>query len=290
MITKFKTIGIIGKFAATSVEETLCSLGNFLLKQGADVYLDETTAEVWPGHPLKAASRDEMGQKCDLVIVVGGDGTFLGVARSLAEYDNVALLGLNLGHLGFLTDISPDEMETRLTEILRGKYIEEDRFLLNAKVLRNDEVISNNDAFNDVVVHKADVARMIEIDVYVNETQITTLHSDGLIISTPTGSTAYALSGGGPLVEPELNAIILVPICPHTMSHRPIVIDGNSVVDVVIKGESTGQAQLTCDGQLGTTLKYGDRLIVSKKPHIVRMIHPTDHNHFQILRNKLGWG
>jgi NAD+ kinase len=288
--SKFKNIGIIGKYAATSVGESLHNLGKFLLDKGVTVYLDDATAKVWPDHTLNVATRDEMGQKCDLVIVVGGDGTFLGAARSLCEYDNVTLLGLNLGWLGFLTDISPDEMETRLSEILAGKYIEEDRFLLHVKVLRNGKLFAESDALNDVVVHKSDVARMIEIDIHVNETQITTLRSDGLIVSTPTGSTAYALSGGGPIMEPELNAVLLVPICPHTMSHRPVVIDGNSVVEVVIKGDQVSEAQMTCDGQYGIALTYGDRLIIRRKPQIIRLIHPHDHNHFHILRSKLGWG
>lgn len=187
-----------------------------------------------------------------------------------------------------MTDISPDEFETKLDRILAGEYLEEDRFLLNSTVIRSGEMIDESIAFNDVVIHKCDVARMIEIDVYIDGVMVNTLRSDGLIISTPTGSTAYALSGGGPLMEAELNAMVLVPICPHTMSNRPIVIDAHSVVEVVIKG--TGDAQLSCDGQINQKLQFNDGLIIRKHNHMVRMIHPADHNHFHILRAKLGWG
>jgi NAD+ kinase len=289
MVEKFKRIGIIGKYADTSVSETLRTLTDYLQSRDITLLLDDATAEVWPDHGLEIANREQLGRQCDLAIIVGGDGTFLNAARSLAHHE-IALLGLNLGRLGFLTDISPDQMQTKLDEIFAGQYTEEDRFLLQCRVIRDGEMISQSDAFNDVVVHKWDVARMIEVDTYVNGTFVNTLRSDGLIVSTPTGSTAYALSGGGPILQPCLNAMILVPICPHTMSNRPIVIDANTVVEIVIKGQGQVHAQISCDGQINLGVVAGDRVQIRKKEHAVRMIHPVDHDHFHILREKLNWG
>ena len=286
----FKTIGIIGKYAAPTVSGPLRALVNFLRTKEIHLLLDYDTAMVWSDHGLDVIERGQMGSHCDLVIVVGGDGTFLNAARTLGGAHDMALLGLNLGRLGFLTDISPDQMESKLERILNGEFLEEDRFMLHASVIRNNQLQHEHLAFNDVVVHKQDVARMIEIDTYIDATFITNMRSDGLIVSTPTGSTAYALSGGGPIMEPELNAMLLVPICPHTLNNRPIVIDANTVVEIVIKGDGNSSAQVSCDGQMNEKLNCGDRLIIRKYEHMIRMIHPADHNHFHILRAKLGWG
>lgn len=289
MVEKFKKIGIIGKYADSSVSETLRALSDYLQSRDIDILLDDATAAVWPDHGLEIANREQLGRKCDLAIIVGGDGTFLNAARSLAHHD-IALLGLNLGRLGFLTDISPSDMQDRLDEIFAGQYTEEERFLLQCRVLRDGEQINQSDAFNDVVIHKSDVARMIEVDTYINGTFVYTLRSDGLIVSTPTGSTAYALSGGGPIIQPCLNAMTLVPICPHTMSNRPIVIDANTVVEIVVKGQGQVHAQISCDGQINLGVVAGDRIQIRKKEHPVNMIHPVDHDHFRILREKLNWG
>ena len=289
MAETFKQIGIIGKYADTSVADTLASLRDFLLEHQMSCLLDEATARFWPEHQLEVASRDELGQRCNLVIVVGGDGTLLNAARSLAQYDP-ALLGLNLGRLGFLTDISPSEMVEKLTEILAGRFNEEERFLLSCRIIRDGEQINQSDAFNDVVIHKWDVARMIEVDTWINGTFVNTLRSDGLIVSTPTGSTAYALSGGGPILQPCLEAMVLVPICPHTMSNRPIVISADNVVEIIVKGQDQSHAQVSCDGQINIGLVAGDRIQIRKLEHTVRLIHPVDHDHFHILRAKLHWG
>lgn len=289
MAETFKHIGIIGKYADNSVGDTLRTLRDYLLERQLIPLLDEATARFWPDHQLELASRDELGRQCDLVIVVGGDGTLLNAARSLAVHDP-ALLGLNLGRLGFLTDISPDHMHEKLDEILSGRFNEEDRFLLNCRIIRDGELLSESDALNDVVIHKWDVARMIEVDTYINAAFVNTLRSDGLIVSTPTGSTAYALSGGGPILQPCLNAMVLVPICPHTMSNRPIVISADSVVEVVIKGQDHSHAQVSCDGQINLGLVAGDRIQIRKLEHTIRLIHPVDHDHFHVLRAKLNWG
>lgn len=289
MADTFRRAGIIGKYADPTVGTTLRALADILAARGVEMLLDEATAEVWTDHGLKVASRETIGSQCDLAIVVGGDGTLLNAARSLAPFD-IALAGINLGHLGFLTDISPGEMEQRLDEIFAGQYIEDQRFLLHCTVLREGEHINESVALNDVVVHKWDVARMLETETYVNGLFLNKLRSDGLIVSTPTGSTAYALSGGGPILQPCLNAIVLVPICPHTMSNRPIVVDGNSTIEIIIRGNGHAHAQVTCDGQINFGLLAGDRVRVRKAEHKVRLIHPVDHDHFHILRNKLNWG
>ncbi len=289
MADTFKRAGIIGKYADPTVSTSLKVLADYLAARQIEVLLDEATAEVWGDHGLTVASREDIGRQCDTVVVVGGDGTLLNAARSLAPFD-IALIGVNQGRLGFLTDISPGEMEEKLDEIFAGQYSEDERFLLHCTVLRDGEHINESAALNDVVVHKWDVARMLETETYVNGHFLNHLHSDGLIVSTPTGSTAYALSGGGPILQPCLNAVVLVPICPHTMSNRPIVVDGNSTIEIIVRGAGHAHAQVTCDGQINFGLVAGDRVRVRKGEHKVRLIHPVDHDHFHTLRTKLNWG
>lgn len=283
MPEKFKTIGLIGKHGEVSPRETLLDLGRFLLERGHRVLLEENTANRVPGHNMIAASLDDLGVESDLAIVVGGDGTLLHTARSLADYE-VPLLGINLGRLGFLADVLPDEMLTTLEQIFSGEYREECRFLLSAEI---DGV--HHTAFNDVVVHKWNIARMIEFETYINGSFVNVQRSDGIIISTPTGSTAYALSGGGPLVHTDLNATLLVPICPHTLSNRPIVVDGDSEIEIVVCDPAENiHLRVTCDGQTSLPLR-GDRVNIRKHSHPVRLIHPLNHDYFYILRTKLGW-
>lgn len=285
----FKSVGLIGKYEDPGVAGTISTLGAFLQSHGLRALLDENTARAVPDHGLETADRDGIGRQCDLAIVIGGDGTFLNAARSLAD-SGVPLLGVNLGRLGFLVDVSPRDMLDRLTEILAGTYIEEERFLLHSKVYRGEEVLGEADAFNDVVVHKWDVARMIEFETYIDETPLNSHRADGLIVATPTGSTAYALSGGGPIVHPALNAVVVVPICPHTLSDRPIMISADSRIDVVIGGPSRLEARVTCDGQHAIRLEPGDRVSIWKKERKVRLIHPASYDYYAILRAKLNWG
>ncbi|MCW8906990.1 MAG: NAD(+) kinase [Sedimenticola sp.] len=283
MPEKFKTIGLIGKHGAVSPRETLLDLGRFLLERGHRVLLEENTANRVPNHNMIAASLDDLGVESDLAIVVGGDGTLLHTARSLADYE-VPLLGINLGRLGFLADVLPDEMLTTLEQIFSGEYREECRFLLSAEI---DGV--HHTAFNDVVVHKWNIARMIEFETYINGSFVNVQRSDGIIVSTPTGSTAYALSGGGPLVHTDLNATLLVPICPHTLSNRPIVVNGDSEIEIVVCDPAENiHLRVTCDGQTSLPLQ-GDRVTIRKHSHPVRLIHPLNHDYFYILRTKLGW-
>lgn len=288
MSREFNKIGLIGKYGDTDVADTLIHLSQYLQEQGCEVVLEDKTAAMLSSNTLPVASQDEIGQQCDLAITVGGDGSLLNAARNLINY-NIPILGVNLGRLGFLVDISPDEMNERMDEILGGKYEEEHRILLNASIQHKDGTTSQSDAFNDVVIHKWEAARMIETETYINGKFLNFMRSDGLIVSTPTGSTAYALSGGGPILEPDMDAMVLVPICPHTMSYRPIVIDGDSKIEITVK-KGTTKAQVSCDGQINLGLVSGDKILIRKKDKVVRLIHPCKHNHYEILRAKLHWG
>lgn len=289
MARKFHCIGLIGKFGDPGVGAVIHTLSAHLRQRGLKVLLDEATAELVPGHGLDIAERSELGKQCDLVIVIGGDGSLLNAARSLANYE-VPLLGVNQGRLGFLADISPDQMLERLDEILAGQYIEEERLLLHTVIHRNGQPVNDSDAFNDVVLHKWNAARMIEFDTHINGQFVNTYRSDGLIVATPTGSTAYALSSDGPILYPTLNVIVLVPICPHTMSNRPIVVDGDSQIEITVRDIAQSAAQLTCDGQINLDVLEGDLIKIYKKRKCARLIHPATHDYYEMLRAKLHWG
>lgn len=285
---KFNTIGIITKPQAESARQTLQSLCSFLETKNCDIILDEHIPDTVSCGDFKTASREQMGKQSDLVIVVGGDGTILNAVRSLV-HANVPLVGINVGRLGFLADISPDELEISLTEILNGSYSEEQRILLEMQVLRNNKVIFEADAFNDVVVHIRDVARMIEFETRINDQFVNYQRADGMVVATPTGSTAYALSSGGPILHATLNSITLVPISPHTLSSRPLVIDAGSHIDILICNTKDGIAQATCDGHLSTDLHVGDHIKITRKQDRITLLHPKKHNYFEILRAKLHW-
>ncbi len=283
----FKRVGLLGKSEDRNVSMTLRALTAYLEQQKIRILLDQSIAGIFPEPPHPVADRQTLADSCDLAIVVGGDGTLLNAARSLAE-SGIAVLGINLGRLGFLVDVSPEDMTQQLQKILAGDFIEEQRTLLHATVTRNDEILSETSALNDVVVHKKDVARMIELDTWIDDYFVNTNRSDGLIISTPTGSTAYALSGGGPILHPRLDAITLVPICPHTLSNRPIVVHDESVIKIIIH-EGTLEATVSCDGQVSHTLEAGDHITLRKHEHSLRLLHPQGHDYFAILREKLRW-
>lgn len=288
MSPHFKCVGLIGKAAGDGVAETLQTLAGYLQQIGTEIRLDEGIAGLLGDSDHPVLTRTELASTCDLAIIVGGDGTLLNAARSLAEADT-AVLGVNLGRLGFLVDVSPDEMTHQLDRIMAGNFSQEDRSLLHAAVSRDGQVLSESTALNDVIVHKRDIARMIELDTWIDGHFLNTNRSDGLIVATPTGSTAYALSGGGPIVHPRLAAITLVPICPHTLSNRPVVIDDESVIEIILH-EGTLEATVSCDGQVSQPLQSGDHVTVRKHSHALRLLHPTDHEYFTVLRKKLRWG
>jgi NAD+ kinase len=287
MNTPFGRVGLIGKSGDRNVSATLRALAALLDRHRLQVRVDDGVADMLDGGSHPVVTREALARECDLAIVVGGDGTLLNAARSLAD-PGCAVLGVNLGRLGFLVDVSPEEMDAQIGSILGGDFIEEQRTLLHAAVTRDGVAIGESTALNDVIVHKKDIARMIELDTWIDGHFLNRNRSDGLIIATPTGSTAYALSGGGPILHPNLHAFTLVPICPHTLSNRPIVINHDSRIEIVIH-EGALQAQISCDGQVNLTLDPGDRVTVRRHEHDLRLIHPSGHDYFDILRRKLRW-
>lgn len=285
----FHKIGIIGRLGSQQVVDTVFRLKQFLVEKKLEVLLEQSIANAIGVQGSEVASYKVMGETCDLVIVVGGDGSVLGAARELAPYD-IPLLGINRGNLGFLTDIHPDVLETQITEVLAGRYIVEERFLLKAHTYHSGECNGYADALNDVVLHAGLSARMIEFEIYLDGQFICSQRADGLIIATPTGSTAYALSAGGPIVHPKLDAILVVPMCPHTLSSRPIVVDGDSELKIVISPNMDVNPVVSCDAQHDINCVPGDILKVQKHQYKVKLLHLLDYNYYEICRNKLGWG
>lgn len=284
----FKKIGLVAKPEEEKVRKALSKLVAFLKNRNFEIAVDKPCAAQLTPEELTGLTPLETDQ-CDLLIAIGGDGTLLHAAHQLPSFD-VRLLGINLGRLGFLTDISPDEMDERLDRILAGEFIEEQRAILKCSVFRNEQVMATHYALNDAVIQKWDTARLIRFDTYVNDAFVNSQRSDGVIISTPTGSTAYALSCGGPILHPGLNAIALVPICPHTLSNRPIVIDGNSRISIEVGTPEADRARLTCDGDVKYALAQDDRINIEKSERFIRLIHPQDHDYYATLRAKLQWG
>ncbi|MGJ7458654.1 NAD(+) kinase [Halomonas sp. MA07-2] len=284
----FRTIGLIGRLGSPKVVDTLKRLIRFLEKRGHHVIIEDRTATVLLDHGHAEASRRTMGQLCDLVIVVGGDGSLLGAARTLC-HSGTLVLGVNRGRLGFLTDISPDEFETRVGEVLDGRYEVEERFLLDAELYRDGTLVGSGDALNEVVLHPGKAVRMIEFELFIDGQFVYSQRSDGLIIATPTGSTAYALSGGGPIMHPKLDVVTLVPMFPHTLSSRPIVIDAASEIRIHIGETNQTYPHISCDGQTRAVAKPDDVLVIRRKPQCVQLVHPLGHNFYEVLRSKLGW-
>ena len=285
----FRHIGILGR-ESPGVAETLERLVHFLVSRQLNVVIGDWLEPLWHGEPLSVCSRDTMGEIVDLVIVIGGDGSLLSAARRLAHHD-VPVLGINRGRLGFLTDIAPDDIEQQVGAVLDGQYWTEPRFLLDAEVKRHGLSIGLADALNDVVVNSGSCAKMIEFDLYIEGEYVYRQRSDGIIIATPTGSTAYSLSAGGPIMHPRLDAIALVPMSPHTLSSRPIVVAGTSEIKIVLaENNQIQQVPVTCDGQINLTLQPGDTVTVRKKPHKLKLLHPLGHNFYASCRDKLGWG
>ena len=285
---QFRNIGIIGRMGSVKVVESLRQLKQYLINNNYHVVIEEDTSTMLPGHGLQVASKKLLGEICDLVIVVGGDGSLLGAARELAK-SKIPLLGVNRGRLGFLTDISPSDLEERLAKVLQGEYIEENRFLLDGHVERNGQPLGFGTALNDVVLHPGKSTRMIGFDLYIDGHFVYSQRSDGLIVATPTGSTAYSLSAGGPIMHPKLDAVVLVPMFPHTLSSRPIVVDGKSEIKLVIGETNETYPQISFDGQMNIACAPGDIIRITKKPFKIKLIHPVDHNFYATCRDKLGW-
>ncbi|MDX1524716.1 MAG: NAD(+) kinase [Pseudidiomarina maritima] len=284
----FQTIALLGKVNHEATRTTLFTLEQNLLKLGYQVIIESRTAEQLSGTQARVMSLLELGQHADLAIVVGGDGNMLGAARILCDFD-IGVIGVNRGNLGFLTDLDPDHVIEQLKAVLAGDYQTEQRFLLQTEVIHHGQTKAVGRAINEVVLHSDKVAHMIEFEVYVDNQFVYSQRSDGLIISTPTGSTAYSLSGGGPIVVPNLHAISLVPMFPHTLSSRPIVVDATSTIKLRAATDND-DLQLSCDGHVRMKVAAGDEVIIQQHPHKLCLVHPHDHSYFRVLRNKLGWG
>jgi NAD+ kinase len=285
----FNTIGLIGKPNHEGASATITALYQFLTEQNYKVLIESSVAPSIDIDKLAVNTLMEIGEQADLAIVVGGDGYMLGAARVLSCYD-VGVIGVNRGNLGFLTDLSPDELLEPLQEILQGKSRCEQRFIIEAEVYRHGKLKSSNSAVNEAVLHAGKVASMIEFEVYIDGSFMFSQRSDGLIVSTPTGSTAYSMSAGGPILTPNLNALSLVPMFPHTLTSRPIVVDGNSEIKLVLANENYENLQVSCDGHVILAVMPGDEVIIRKSAYTLRLIHPLDHDYFNVLRSKLGWG
>ncbi|MDF1821866.1 MAG: NAD(+) kinase [Alcanivoracaceae bacterium] len=283
----FRNIGLIAKSESEQALYSLRQLVHFLEGRDCTVILDEELAAALPEPGLQAGSRTQLGESCDLVIVVGGDGCLLGAARDLARYD-VPVLGINRGRLGFLTDILPSEIETRVAQVLSGDYTIEQRFLLEMEVRRGKNSAGRGSALNDIVLLSGDSVHMIEFELFIDGNYVYTQRSDGLIVSTPTGSTAYALSGGGPIMHPKMDAMVLVPLNPHTLTSRPLVVDGNSELKIHVTTTKL-QPLVSCDGQEGVRLQLDDVIYVRKKPYRLKLLHPPGHDFYEACRSKLGW-
>lgn len=287
MKSAFQTVAIIGKYMNPEIREQILMLANFLAERQVGVLIEEQTAEQSNIKEYPAVHIDAIGNNADLAVVVGGDGTMLSAARALVDYD-IPLVGINRGRFGFLTDLSAECMLPCMEKILAGKYTTEERILLSASISRYGEVIDRGRALNDVVVNKSGVARLIELEVYIDGQFVYRQRSDGLILATPTGTTAYSLSAGGPILHPTLDAIAMVPICPHTLSNRPIAINSASKVEItLIHAED---ARVHFDGQVQVSLQQGDTVFVQRLEKTILLLHPAAHSHYGMLRDKLRWG
>jgi NAD+ kinase len=287
--TPIRTVGLFGKYGskgAGGVIEKVCSL---LRGRGLEVLLEESTAEFMDKPCAPSRPLSDIGTVIDLAIVAGGDGTMLHVARQMAPH-GVPLIGVNLGRLGFLTDLPTERLQIDLTHILDGDFETEERILLEAEVVRDGHVRHSANALNDVVINKGALARLIEFETWVDGEFVNTTRADGIIIATPTGSTAYALSAGGPILHPTLPAIVIVPICPHTLSDRPLAISSDSSIEIVMVSTSQQSAHVTFDGQTNFALHDQDRIRVRRAEKPAILIHPKRRNHYEVLRAKLGWG
>ncbi|HBY00290.1 MAG TPA: NAD(+) kinase [Gammaproteobacteria bacterium] len=288
-MTDFKRIGLVGRPDHSGVVDSLLRLLAFLGNQDVDIVLDDVTARLIENPGVNECTREELSSRCDLVIVVGGDGSILNVAKFIAS-DQVPVIGINRGKLGFLTDVLPNEIETNIANVLNGDYSVDKRFLLDVVARRGTTEHNLGSALNDVVLHPGKAAQMIEFELFIDDKFVYSQESDGLIVSTPTGSTAYSLSAGGPIMHPHLNAVVLVPMYPHSLNSRPIVIDGDSEIKLIVAAKESLEPQLSCDGEVLYTAVAGDEFLVTKKTVPLQLIHPPNHSFYQACRSKLGWG
>jgi NAD+ kinase len=280
-------IGVVTKPSKPEAEPVLRNLIAWLRERGREVVLDREAAAIVPGAG-PGLPRDEVVAWADLVIVLGGDGTILSVARLIGSRE-VPILGVNLGGLGFLTEITLDELFPTLEAVLRNEFNVSRRLTLTARVLRGGEPIASYEALNDAVITKTALSRIVDLETHVNGEYVATFRADGLIVSTPTGSTAYCLAAGGPIIYPSLPAVVIIPICPHTLTNRPLVLPDSAVVEI-IQGSAGEDVHLTVDGQVGVGLRHRDVVALKRSDRTIALIKSPKLNYFELLRTKLKWG
>jgi NAD+ kinase len=289
MTETFKRVGLLGRFADPNVAQPVAVIADHLRHRGCQVLLgahDDMPAELAAWDSVAEA---ELAAGVDLIVAVGGDGTMLHAARRVAG-QQVPLLGVNRGRLGFLTDVSPDQMVATVDAVLSGDFVDESRLMLQAEIGTSGQPVGPMLALNDVVLQKWKTGHMLDFVSWVNGVYVNTHGGDGLIVATPTGSTAYALSCGGPIMEPDVDALVMVPICPHTLSDRPLVFRASSTITIEIDERLDTQALVTCDGEVLGEISPGEALTIRAADERVRLLHPVGHNYYELLRSKLNWG
>ncbi len=283
---EIKTVGVVVKPNHKEAWQTACDLSEWLDRRGIKLFgKPHTETKICE---IETADAEEFKADVDLIVVLGGDGTMISTARLTGERETL-VLGINYGSLGYLTEFRIEEMFPALEEILAGNYEVDRRVMLEAEHRRDDKILDTGRVLNDVVINKAALARIIEIEVWLDRLFVNNFRADGLIISTPTGSTAYNLSAGGPIIYPSMNAVVITPICPFTLTNRPIVIPDTAEINLRLKNESDGVI-LTLDGQIGYSMQTGDCAIIRKSRTTLNLVQPPNRNYFDVLRNKLKWG
>ena len=289
-IENIKCVGLILKYSDHGKTRTVAEhLSDYLLQRFDSVVVRTEDKAIVPAKEnIRFISTEEFQQQCELAFSIGGDGTLLQTSHICSEHD-IPIIGINLGRLGFLVEISPHDFRERLDDILQANYRVEERIMLEVVLQKNEDSTENFIACNDVTIRNKNTVRMLELDTKVENVFLNTIHGDGLIISTPTGSTAYALASGGPLLEPTMEAILLVPICPHTLSQRPLVIDSNKLIEVAATERYYSDAVVAIDGQITRNLETGTKITIKRSPHKLKLIQTLEHDYFITLRNKLMW-
>lgn len=284
MNSSFKRIGLFLRKDDPVIENAIIQVANFLQSLSLELVVNEPLTFL---AELDVISLNDFPQHCDLTIAIGGDGTLLSASRALSG-TNLPLVGINVGRLGFLADVTLAKLEQQLSRILAGNYREDVRFLISATINNSADPVGI--AMNDVVVHSHQSLHMIEFETSINGRFLNSQRANGLVIATPTGSTAYAMSAGGPILDVDLDALVLASVCPHTLSNRPLVIAANSVIDITLSENNISTAMATCDGRPGHIMQPGDTIRIQRHTSTIKLLHLEDHDHYSILRAKLEWG
>jgi len=291
-MSNIKRIGIVLKPHHPEALQTICALTTWLAEREIELVggpeIERERIEHQTGCSVIEVPDEQLASEVDLIIVLGGDGTMIATARMIGDHE-ISVMGVNFGGLGYLAEFRIDELFTALDSILAGDYRLDRRVMLSVEMFRGDELVTHNRVLNDVVINKSALARIIEIDAFLNDQFVNSFRADGLIVSTPTGSTAYNLSAGGPVIFPSMNAVVITPICPFTLSNRPIVVPDDALIQLRLKTKDE-DVSLTLDGQVGHPLSANDRVVIRKSQSTFDLIQPASRNYFDVLRDKLRWG